>query len=452
MDDLEGTRARLRSAPRRGQPPETLLAESPDLIAWLEVDGIFSRVGDAAERLLGWRPETLLGRRLVDLAHPDDRPIVSVRLELAAAGENRAQTVAFRGRRVDGGWTYLETTLRPERDADGRVTGLASVTRDVSARRDAERRAHGRLREEAALGRVGAAIANGADAAELCAIGATEAALLLGADCGMVFRATGGGALERLAQAGPEGPAEPPEPLPEVPVDADTPVARAFRSGVPCPPVAYGALPGDHAAHLARRWHSGVAAPLILGGRPAGVVAGLAREEGVLEPGCEEALARLADLLATGGATRPGGSRILVDAATGLYTRAGLLRRLEEEIARARRGGHNLCVALIDIRAEPPEPPALARGDLLVAAGIAARVARASDVVARLPGDRLAWLLPECELAAVEGATGRLQMTLAERGSPAVRAARVVVGVCDLGHESAPERLLERAAIRLASV
>jgi GGDEF domain-containing protein len=174
----------------------------------------------------------------------------------------------------------------------------------------------------------------------------------------------------------------------------------------------------------------------------------LAREEGVLEPGSESALARMAELLVAGAAHRPPAEDVLVDAPTGLYTRAGLVRRLEEEIARARRRGYNLCLAVVDVR---PAPAALAAGDRLHAARIVAEVARASDVVARLDDGRLAWLLPECEPADAERATARLRRALAERGPAALRAARVEIGVCDLGHEDAPGRLLERASVRAAA-
>jgi len=178
------------------------------------------------------------------------------------------------------------------------------------------------------------------------------------------------------------------------------------------------------------------------------VVGVLAREEGVLEPGGEAALARMAELLVAGAAHRPQTEDLLVDRPSGLYTRAGLVRRLDEEIARARRGGYNLCLAVVDVR---PAPAALAAGDRLHAARIAAEVARASDVVARLDDGRLAWLLPECEPADAERATARLRAALAAAEPAALRAARVEIGVCDLGHEAAPARLLERAAVRAAA-
>jgi PAS domain S-box-containing protein len=448
MADLEGTRARLRAGGTRADPAGAAAAESPDLIARLELDGTFSRVNDAAARLLGWTPATLLGRRLTDLAHPDDRSIVAVRLEHAGAGGGHGQTVAFRGRRVDGGWAHLETRIEPERDADGRVVGLASATRDVTARREAERRAHARLREEAALGRAAAAVARGAGAEELCAIAATEAATMLGADCGVVFLLGPGRSLRRVAAGGPDdAPAAVDAPA-DVPLDAETPLARAFATAEPCPPLAYATLPGPTAAELARSWHSGAAAPLVADGRPVGVIGVLARDDEVLEPGCEAALARLAELLVAGAAHRPPAEDVLVDAPTGLYTRAGLVRRLEEEIARARRRGDNLCLAVVDVR---PAPAALAAGDRREAARIARRVARASDVVARLDEGRVAWLLPECDPADAERAIARLRAALAGAETAALRSARVEVGLCDLAHEAEPRRLLERASIRAST-
>ena len=300
MADLEGRRAGLRADARRTAPPVAAPAASQDLIARLQLDGTFSSVNDAAARLLGWAPATLLGRRLTDLAHPDDRSIVAVRLEHAGADAGHAQTVAFRGRRVDGGWAHLETRIEPERDAGGRVVGLASATRDVTARREAERRAHARLREEAAIGRVAAAVARRAGAEELCAIAAGESATMVGADCGVIFVAGPGGVLRRLAAGGPDdAPAAADAPA-DVPLDAGTPLARAFALATPCPPLAYAELPGPVAAALAAGWHAGAARQQRRGGRAVGVVGVLAREEGVLAPACHPA--------ASAAATGPGSS------------------------------------------------------------------------------------------------------------------------------------------------
>ena len=49
-----------------------IVQNSPDIIYTLGADGTFTFVNEAVERLLGYRPETLIGTPFDDLVHPDD--------------------------------------------------------------------------------------------------------------------------------------------------------------------------------------------------------------------------------------------------------------------------------------------------------------------------------------------------------------------------------------------
>jgi diguanylate cyclase (GGDEF)-like protein/PAS domain S-box-containing protein len=62
---------------RSEDPPTRGVAKlfelSSDLLATLDRGGCFTELNPAWERVLGWSPADLLGRRAVDLLHPDDR-------------------------------------------------------------------------------------------------------------------------------------------------------------------------------------------------------------------------------------------------------------------------------------------------------------------------------------------------------------------------------------------
>lgn len=95
------------------------------------------------------------------------------------------------------------------------------------------------------------------------------------------------------------------------------------------------------------------------------------------------------------------------DPETGLLDRAGLCLRLEQELARSRRYGRPLTVALL----EPAEPLA---GRLRSYATQLRMKLRAPDVVGHVGGGRFVVLLVESALEAAHGATARISRELEE--------------------------------------
>ncbi|WP_354698652.1 EAL domain-containing protein [Paraconexibacter sp. AEG42_29] len=111
-----------------------------DILLLTRPDGTLTYVSPAAQALLGTAPDALLGHTLAALAHPDDRD----RLEALVAHLGRtdaAVDITHRLRRADGRWLWVETLLRAVKDpATGAVMEAQGSVRDVTRRRDAERR------------------------------------------------------------------------------------------------------------------------------------------------------------------------------------------------------------------------------------------------------------------------------------------------------------------------
>ena len=103
---------------------------SADLMQVCRPDGTLVAVNPAWERLLGWRVETLLESRLLDLMHADDIPPATLELQSLDRG---APTVRFdsRLRRRDGQPVWIRWIASPDNGL------IYAIGRDVTAERQA---------------------------------------------------------------------------------------------------------------------------------------------------------------------------------------------------------------------------------------------------------------------------------------------------------------------------
>jgi PAS domain S-box-containing protein len=112
-----------------------LAEQATDMIARTSLEGLIEFVTPSANQILGYAPEFLIGRRSLDLTHPDDRGSVAAanRALLDQGAEAPTPQVRYRGLHADGGWIWLEGRPRVIFDPEsGAPIGFQDVVRDIS--------------------------------------------------------------------------------------------------------------------------------------------------------------------------------------------------------------------------------------------------------------------------------------------------------------------------------
>jgi diguanylate cyclase (GGDEF)-like protein/PAS domain S-box-containing protein len=87
----------------------------------------------SVERVLGYAPAELVGTRLVDLLHPDDRPVALAFITRAVNQLGASPPVGWRVQHADGSWLHVET-IGNNLLQDPNVGAFVLTMRDVSER------------------------------------------------------------------------------------------------------------------------------------------------------------------------------------------------------------------------------------------------------------------------------------------------------------------------------
>ena len=155
----------LRELRRSEQRLRTVLDSAADLVVLLDADGQLLYTSDRAARALGYGEGSGV-RPILDYVHPDDAVAVHQMLAAALATAGPTADVAFRLRRADGSWREMEgsgVNLLHDPDVEALVIGL----RDMTERREAERRLLRLHRLNAALAEANEAVLRATDPTHL---------------------------------------------------------------------------------------------------------------------------------------------------------------------------------------------------------------------------------------------------------------------------------------------
>ena len=119
---------------RREEHFRLLIENSSDVASILDTRGINIYQSPSGERVLGYRPDEMVGTSTFERIHPDDREIARRALTRVAQNPGTTETVELRYRHRNGSWRILESsgrTLLP----DSAAAGIVINSRDVTERR-----------------------------------------------------------------------------------------------------------------------------------------------------------------------------------------------------------------------------------------------------------------------------------------------------------------------------
>jgi two-component system, cell cycle sensor histidine kinase and response regulator CckA len=122
-----------------------IVGSSFDAVAGRTLEGLVTSWNAAAERTFGYSADEIIGRSIGILAPPertDELDVINDRLRRGDSVE-RFETVRMR---KDGTRIEVESTISPITDATGRLVGVSSISRDITARKRSEALAAGQVR------------------------------------------------------------------------------------------------------------------------------------------------------------------------------------------------------------------------------------------------------------------------------------------------------------------
>ncbi len=115
----------------------SLIEAAQDMITVIDADGTIAFQSPSAERVLGFTPEEMVGRGILEFLHPDDLPMAVERMAAVASSPGTVVIVQYRNRCKDGSYRHVESTGRTVLP-DSTAAGVVGIVRDITDRVEAE--------------------------------------------------------------------------------------------------------------------------------------------------------------------------------------------------------------------------------------------------------------------------------------------------------------------------
>ncbi|MBL9204831.1 MAG: PAS domain S-box protein [Opitutaceae bacterium] len=135
--DITAQRLASEELQRREEWFRLLIENATDLIVVVDQAGVVRYHSPSSLRILGYRPEELVGRPVADIIHPDDFGRVREGLQRALSGNQRILPIEYQIRHKDGSLRVLQSHGRPAVGRDGHPLVVVN-SRDITDTRHLE--------------------------------------------------------------------------------------------------------------------------------------------------------------------------------------------------------------------------------------------------------------------------------------------------------------------------
>jgi diguanylate cyclase (GGDEF)-like protein/PAS domain S-box-containing protein len=434
-------REQLRASEERFR---ATIDHAPIGIALIAADGRTLRVNRALCEMLGYEESALLATTRTAITHPDDIGLEKALTRRMLAGEIPSYDLETRYVRADGSTLFAQVSVSLARDAEGAPMHLVSQIQDISRRKEDETRLLMQAREQEALTEVATLVASEAQIRAVFAVAAERVAGLLDADVGTVVRLDTDGT-GRVVGAWSADQLPTPRLGVALAIDGRTATGTALGKRL---------IVGDAIASGPQTdGEHGLSAPIEVNGRLWGSVSVGWEGEPDPDPHAAARLARFAHLVSlavTGAEAREQLLRLAsTDPLTGLFNRRAFFDRLEHDIARARRHGRPLSLAVFDLDHFKSVNDSYGHpiGDRVLGE-FAARLMterRDGDVIARVGGEEFALIMADTDGAGAELCAERDRRAIAEEPFPGVGELTTSIGICALDSADDAKQLFRQA-------
>jgi PAS domain S-box-containing protein len=116
-----------------------LVENSPDIIFSTDAHGLYTYYSETVERLVGWRPDELVGHHFSEIVSLESFPDAGPAWQAFVAQPSRLQVHRFSLRKKDGSHLPVEVSAIGMIDKDGQFAGIHGAARDISERDRLER-------------------------------------------------------------------------------------------------------------------------------------------------------------------------------------------------------------------------------------------------------------------------------------------------------------------------
>lgn len=117
---------------------KTVINNITDIVSKADVEGKFTYISESICSVLGYKPDELLGKSILEQIYEDDLGTMGEIFQEGIMEGRRTARVEYRVRKKDGNYIWLETIGRLIFDDKGQSEGALFTSRDISERKIAE--------------------------------------------------------------------------------------------------------------------------------------------------------------------------------------------------------------------------------------------------------------------------------------------------------------------------